>query len=182
MLASQPTAQQREITYAGTHLSDLGRDQRRPDQEGPASGRAERAPTRHRGSRLLRRAVAPAHTLGSVLPAGDPSPIPTAVSIFGGERLPFPKPPRELAELDVFPCRRNPGPRWVARGSPTKLVYRYLRALALRVAVAGTHRADTHAPAEVPSLTLPVTTLGVNLFVLRTMPFASNDLVYGWRC
>jgi hypothetical protein len=36
--------------------------------------------------------------LGSVLPAGDPSPVPTAVSIFGGERVPFPKPPRELAE------------------------------------------------------------------------------------
>jgi pimeloyl-ACP methyl ester carboxylesterase len=38
------------------------------------------------------------HTLGSVLPAGDPSPVPTAVSVFGGERVPFPKPPRELAE------------------------------------------------------------------------------------
>jgi len=38
------------------------------------------------------------HTLGSVLPAGEPSPVPTAVSIFGGERVPFPKPPRELAE------------------------------------------------------------------------------------
>ncbi|MGH3266413.1 MAG: hypothetical protein ACRDNS_30970, partial [Trebonia sp.] len=35
---------------------------------------------------------------GSPLQAGDPSPVPTAVSIFGGERVPFPKPPRELAQ------------------------------------------------------------------------------------
>ena len=33
-----------------------------------------------------------------VLPPDDPSPVPTAVSIFGGERAPFPKPPRELAQ------------------------------------------------------------------------------------
>lgn len=32
------------------------------------------------------------------LPAGDPAATPTAISIFGGERVPFPKPPRELAE------------------------------------------------------------------------------------
>ncbi|MCW2724120.1 MAG: hypothetical protein JWN35_1041 [Frankiales bacterium] len=38
------------------------------------------------------------HTAGTALPAGDPSPVPTAVSVFGGERVPFPKPPRELAE------------------------------------------------------------------------------------
>lgn len=38
------------------------------------------------------------HSPGSALPAADPSPVPTAVSIFGGERVPFPKPPRELAE------------------------------------------------------------------------------------
>jgi pimeloyl-ACP methyl ester carboxylesterase len=38
------------------------------------------------------------HTPGSALPAGDPPPVPTAVSVFGGERVPFPKPPRELAE------------------------------------------------------------------------------------
>jgi len=31
-------------------------------------------------------------------PANDPSPVPTSVTIFGGERIPFPKPPRELAE------------------------------------------------------------------------------------
>jgi pimeloyl-ACP methyl ester carboxylesterase len=38
------------------------------------------------------------HTPGSALPAGDPPPVPTAVSIFGGEQVAFPKPPRELAE------------------------------------------------------------------------------------
>ncbi|HEY1778313.1 MAG TPA: epoxide hydrolase [Solirubrobacteraceae bacterium] len=32
------------------------------------------------------------------LPAGDPAPTPTAISIFAGERVPLPKPPRELAE------------------------------------------------------------------------------------
>jgi pimeloyl-ACP methyl ester carboxylesterase len=34
----------------------------------------------------------------AALPADDPSPVPTSVTIFGGERVPFPKPPRELAE------------------------------------------------------------------------------------
>jgi microsomal epoxide hydrolase len=38
------------------------------------------------------------HTPGSALPAGRPSEVPTAVSVFGGEQVPFPKPPRELAE------------------------------------------------------------------------------------
>ena len=38
------------------------------------------------------------HSPEAALPANDPSPVPTAVSIFGGERVPFPKPPRELAE------------------------------------------------------------------------------------
>lgn len=33
-----------------------------------------------------------------MLPLDDPSPVPTAVSIFAGERIPFPKPPRELAQ------------------------------------------------------------------------------------
>ena len=33
----------------------------------------------------------------AALPVDDPSPVPTAVSVFGGERVPFPKPPRELA-------------------------------------------------------------------------------------
>jgi len=32
------------------------------------------------------------------LPLDDPASTPTAVSIFGGERVPFPKPPRELVE------------------------------------------------------------------------------------
>jgi pimeloyl-ACP methyl ester carboxylesterase len=38
------------------------------------------------------------HVPGASIPADDPSPVPTAVTIFGGERVPFPKPPRELAE------------------------------------------------------------------------------------
>jgi pimeloyl-ACP methyl ester carboxylesterase len=38
-----------------------------------------------------------AHNPGAALPAGDPPDVPTAISIFGGERVPFPKPPRELA-------------------------------------------------------------------------------------
>jgi pimeloyl-ACP methyl ester carboxylesterase len=38
------------------------------------------------------------HTPDAALPVDDPSPVPTAVSIFGGERVPFPKPPRKLAE------------------------------------------------------------------------------------
>ena len=38
------------------------------------------------------------HIPGAALPAADVSPVPTAISIFGGERVPFPKPPRELAE------------------------------------------------------------------------------------
>ena len=38
------------------------------------------------------------HTAGAALPHGDVSPVPTAITIFGGERVPFPKPPRQLAE------------------------------------------------------------------------------------
>lgn len=38
------------------------------------------------------------HSPDAALPADDPSPVPTAVSIFCGERVPFPKPPRELAQ------------------------------------------------------------------------------------
>ena len=38
------------------------------------------------------------HEPSGALPVDDPSPVPTAVSIFGGERVPFPKPPRALAE------------------------------------------------------------------------------------
>ena len=37
------------------------------------------------------------HLPGAALPADDPSPVPTAVTVFGGESVPFPKPPRELA-------------------------------------------------------------------------------------
>jgi pimeloyl-ACP methyl ester carboxylesterase len=38
------------------------------------------------------------HTPASALPPDDPPPTPTAIDIFGGEIVPFPKPPRELAE------------------------------------------------------------------------------------
>lgn len=38
------------------------------------------------------------HALHAALPADDPCPVPTTVSTFGGERVPFPKPPRKLAE------------------------------------------------------------------------------------
>lgn len=38
------------------------------------------------------------HAAAATLPVDDPAPTPTAVSIFGGERLPFPKPPRSVAE------------------------------------------------------------------------------------
>ena len=38
------------------------------------------------------------HLADAALPIGDISPVPTAIGIFGGERVPFPKPPRELAE------------------------------------------------------------------------------------
>ena len=38
------------------------------------------------------------HNPEAALPADSPSPVPTAVSIFGGERVAFPKPPRELAD------------------------------------------------------------------------------------
>jgi pimeloyl-ACP methyl ester carboxylesterase len=38
------------------------------------------------------------HTSQSALPPDDPAPTPTAIDIFGGEIIPFPKPPRELAE------------------------------------------------------------------------------------
>jgi pimeloyl-ACP methyl ester carboxylesterase len=38
------------------------------------------------------------HAPAAVLPADDPAPVPTAIDIFGGEIVPFPKPPRQLAE------------------------------------------------------------------------------------
>jgi pimeloyl-ACP methyl ester carboxylesterase len=38
------------------------------------------------------------HMPADGLEAGEPAPTPTAISIFGGERVPFAKPPRELAE------------------------------------------------------------------------------------
>ena len=38
------------------------------------------------------------NTPASALPADDPAPAQTAIDIFGGEIVPFPKPPRDLAE------------------------------------------------------------------------------------
>jgi pimeloyl-ACP methyl ester carboxylesterase len=38
------------------------------------------------------------HIPGAALPPQDVSTVPTSISIFGGERVPFPKPPRDLAE------------------------------------------------------------------------------------
>jgi pimeloyl-ACP methyl ester carboxylesterase len=38
------------------------------------------------------------HASANILPADDPPPVPTAIDVFGGETVPFPKPPRELAE------------------------------------------------------------------------------------
>jgi pimeloyl-ACP methyl ester carboxylesterase len=38
------------------------------------------------------------HNRHSALPPDDPGPTPTAIDIFGGETVPFPKPPRDLAE------------------------------------------------------------------------------------
>ena len=37
------------------------------------------------------------HSPDAGLPVDEPSPVPTAVTVFGGERVPFPKPPRALA-------------------------------------------------------------------------------------
>jgi len=38
------------------------------------------------------------HAPDAALLPGEPAPVPTAITIFGGEKVPFPKPPRELAE------------------------------------------------------------------------------------
>jgi pimeloyl-ACP methyl ester carboxylesterase len=38
------------------------------------------------------------HAPGTALPPGEQAPVPTAITLFGGEQVPFPKPPRELAE------------------------------------------------------------------------------------
>jgi pimeloyl-ACP methyl ester carboxylesterase len=37
------------------------------------------------------------HAAAAALPADNPAPVPTAIDIFGGEAVPFPKPPRGLA-------------------------------------------------------------------------------------
>jgi pimeloyl-ACP methyl ester carboxylesterase len=61
------------------------------------------------------------HTAGAALPAGDPSLVPSTVTVFGGERVPFPKPPRELAEryLTVVGYqRRDHGGHFPAAAEP----------------------------------------------------------------
>jgi pimeloyl-ACP methyl ester carboxylesterase len=65
------------------------------------------------------------HQPGTALPAGDPPPVPTAVSVFGGERVPFPKPPRELAERYVQVTAWNDEPsggHFPAVAAPSRLV------------------------------------------------------------
>ena len=37
------------------------------------------------------------HSRDAALPAGTPPRVPTAITVFGGEQVPFPKPPRDLA-------------------------------------------------------------------------------------
>ncbi|HEY2563399.1 MAG TPA: alpha/beta fold hydrolase [Acidimicrobiales bacterium] len=38
------------------------------------------------------------HSHQGALPADDPAPTPTAIDVFGGETVPFPKPPKDLAD------------------------------------------------------------------------------------
>jgi hypothetical protein len=38
------------------------------------------------------------HAPSTALPPAEQAPVPTAITIYGGEKVPFPKPPRELAE------------------------------------------------------------------------------------
>jgi hypothetical protein len=54
------------------------------------------------------------HAAGTPPPAGQPAEAPTAISLFGGEHVPFPKPPRALAEPvprrhRLVPARRSGG-------------------------------------------------------------------------
>jgi hypothetical protein len=38
------------------------------------------------------------HSRGGALPSDDPAPTPTAIDLFGGEPVQYPKPPRDLAQ------------------------------------------------------------------------------------
>lgn len=91
------------------------------------------------------------HQPGDALPAGDPSPVPTAISLFGGERVPFPKPPRELAERYFTVtawAEHDSGGHFPAVAEPELLaqtlraVFRPLRAAALRAGGAPRDRHD----------------------------------------
>ena len=72
------------------------------------------------------------HLAGAALPDGDVSPVPTAISIFGGERVPFPKPPRAArrALLQRHVLGRTPHRRPLPRRRRTR--------------AAGAHACATH--------------------------------------
>jgi pimeloyl-ACP methyl ester carboxylesterase len=64
------------------------------------------------------------HTPAAGIPADDPSPVATAITVFGGERVPFPKPPRELAEryYNVTSWQEHPvGGHFPAIAEPERL-------------------------------------------------------------
>jgi hypothetical protein len=67
------------------------------------------------------------HTPSAELPADDPAPVPTAIDVFGGELVPFPKPPRELAEryFTIAAWREHDrGGHFPAAAEPTLLAER----------------------------------------------------------
>ena len=65
---------------------------------GPAAGHADPV-LGHRDHRVLAAALLGGAPYARQRAASrPPAPVPTAVSVFGGERVPLPKPPRELAE------------------------------------------------------------------------------------
>ena len=76
---------------------------------------------------------------GAALPAGEPSPVPTAISVYGGERIPFPKPPRELAEryfsLSAW-AEHDTGGHFPAVAAPRLLARTLRRVLARPIAPA----------------------------------------------
>ena len=64
-----------------------------------------------------------AHTK-AILPIDDPSPVPTSVDVFGGERVPFPTPPRSLGERYfniVNWCEHSTGGHFPAGSAPRAL-------------------------------------------------------------
>lgn len=66
------------------------------------------------------------HVAGTALPVDVPSPVPTAISIFGGERVPFPKPPRVLVERHFTVAawdEHDDGGHFAAVATPEKLAH-----------------------------------------------------------